>query len=324
MRKYILMLSCSAVISVCTGTNVYALTPNEQLKALKEVFASEFDKMDTNSDGTLSKSEYLRHQFESFRANIMEADSFDTPINDKLLEGLDSLTPSKQTKTDEKESTQTPTPSSSQSSTDKLTEATNIMKDMAEYEVEEEKTVDDELSKAEQEIEALLGIDEDKKLTKEDVMPKKIIAEENETNLLEDLETLESLDYEPIEEDYTAPMEETKEQKQEKEILTMMSVVKKTLPKKIDDITSWVDIKYQDKVVSYIYKADVDISSFSAEDKEKLSESIKNESCLNAYTTMCPKIKPMFIDEGINMQIRYIDKQDKELSSCEFNQTTCK
>ena len=68
------MLSCSAVISVCTGTNVYALTPNEQLKALKEVFASEFDKMDTNSDGTLSKSEYLRHQFESFRANIMEAD----------------------------------------------------------------------------------------------------------------------------------------------------------------------------------------------------------------------------------------------------------
>ena len=36
------------------------------------------------------------------------------------------------------------------------------------------------------------------------------------------------------------------------------------------------------------------------------------------------KIKPIFIDEGINMQISYIDKNKTELSSCEFNQETCK
>ena len=136
--------------------------------------------------------------------------------------------------------------------------------------------------------------------------------------------TLKALEFDEIEDDFVSPTVETKEQKQEKEILSMMSVIKKTLPKKIDDITSWVDIEYKDKIVSYIYKADVDTSVFSSDDKQKLGESIKNEACLSAYTAMCPKIKPMFIDEGINMQIRYVDKNDEELSSCEFNKTTCK
>ena len=54
-----------------------------------------------------------------------------------------------------------------------------------------------------------------------------------------------------------------------------------------------------------------------------LTDSIKNDSCPKAYETMCPKIKPLFIDEGINMRIRYVDKQDKELNFCEFNKETC-
>jgi hypothetical protein len=104
----------------------------------------------------------------------------------------------------------------------------------------------------------------------------------------------------------------------------MLSVVRKTLPKQIDEITQWVDIKYKDKMVSYIYKADVDTVTFSAEEMSFLTDSIKNDACIKAYESMCPKIKPVFIDEGVSLSILYMDKSDREISSCEFNQETCK
>ena len=187
------------------------------------------------------------------------------------------------------------------------------MQEMANYTLDLD-TPEDELSKAEVEINALLEEEDALGLTKEDVMP-----ELND----EELPSLEKLDIKALDDDLESLIQPEVSDK-DKEINEMMSVIKKTLPKKIDEITSWVDIVYNNKVVTYVYKADVDTKSFSKEEKDMLASSIKNEACANAYETMCPKIKPMFIDVGIDMQIRYVDKENQELSSCEFNKTTCK
>ena len=110
----------------------------------------------------------------------------------------------------------------------------------------------------------------------------------------------------------------------EKQIGMMLETIKKTLPKKIDEITTWTDIEYQDNVISYIYEANIDISNDSEAEKAALTKNIESEACGKAYQEMCPKIKPMFINEGINMRIRYRDKVGNEFGKCEFNQETCK
>ena len=110
----------------------------------------------------------------------------------------------------------------------------------------------------------------------------------------------------------------------EKQIGMMLETIKKTLPKKIDEITTWTDIEYQDNVISYIYEANIDISNDSEAEKAALTKNIEREACGKAYQEMCPKIKPMFINEGINMRIRSRDKVGNEFGKCEFNQETCK
>ncbi len=121
------------------------------------------------------------------------------------------------------------------------------------------------------------------------------------------------------------PSARTPEEKatREKQITFMLDTIKRTLPKPVDDITTWTDVEYKDNVISYVYKAGIDVADFSATEKTTLQNRIKNEACSKARLEMCPKIKPMFIDEGVNMRIRYVDKRGTELSSCEFNQETC-
>lgn len=325
MKKNILMFTCSALTLFSVCKSVYALTPTEQLKAVKDVFVKSFEEMDTNQDGEVSKKEYLNHQFEKFRINIMEADSFDAELNDKLLEGVDiSLLKQKNNTSNEKKSSNKEQvkqkadkkenkAKEEKETKDPISSSTDIMQEMANYTLDLD-TPEDELSKAEIEINALLEEEGALGLTKEDVMP--------ELNG-EELPSLEKLDIKALDDDLDSLIQPEIDDK-DKEINEMMSVIKKTLPKKIDEITSWVDIVYNNKVVTYVYKADVDTKSFSKEEKDMLASSIKNEACANAYETMCPKIKPMFIDVGIDMQIRYVDKENQELSSCEFNKTTCK
>ena len=328
MKKNLLMTSCSLIILFGTIQTANALTPTEQLKAVKEIFVKSFNDMDTNQDGEISKKEYLTHQFESFRINVLKADSFDATLTDSLLEGLNventnktietnnkvekkSSSSAKETKKETQKEAKKETTSSNPSAA--ITSSTDIMQEMANYTLELDDTTEG-LSKAEAEIEALLKEDGVGGLTQNDVMPE-ISADE-----LPKLEELEIVPPEDVDVDSLIKPEVSDK---DKEIEEMMSVIKKTLPKKIDEITSWVDIEYKDKKVSYIYKADVDTSTFKPEEKAMLNNSIKTEACVNAYQTMCPKIKPMFIDVGINMQIRYIDNQNQELSSCEFNETTC-
>ena len=103
----------------------------------------------------------------------------------------------------------------------------------------------------------------------------------------------------------------------------MLDTIKKTLPKKIDEATTWTNIEYKDKAIAYIYEADIDMSAMSAKEKTALQNSIKTEACSKAYQEMCPKLKPMFINDGINVRIRYLDKGKNELGVCEFNHETC-
>ncbi|MBE6462282.1 MAG: hypothetical protein E7005_00785 [Alphaproteobacteria bacterium] len=296
MRKYILMLTCSLVS--LASFNAKALTPNEQLQAMKGVFENSFEAMDTNEDGVLNKEEYLNYQFEEFRSNILEADSFDADLNKNVLQIVEN----KAKEIITKENIDTPKEVADDTKKEdvkedpnlNLKDSINIMQQMADFSLDDEEPVEivEETSK-ENAIEN----------TKEDALP-----------------ALEKLEFEDVKEDAVVVEPTTPK---DKEINEMLSVVKKSLPKKIDDITDWVDIEYKDKVVSYVYKANVDTATFSNDELMILTDSIKNDSCPKAYESMCPKIKPLFIDEGINMRIRYIDVNDKELNFCEFNKETC-
>ena len=290
------MLTCSLVS--LASFNAKALTPNEQLQAMKGVFENSFNAMDTNEDGVLNKEEYLNYQFEEFRSNILEADSFDADLNKNVLQIVENKAKEIITKEN------IDTPKEVADDTEKedvkedpnlnLKDSINIMQQMADFSLDDEEPVEivEETSK-ENTVEN----------TKEDALP-----------------ALEKLEFEEVKEDAVVVEPTTPK---DKEINEMLSVVKKSLPKKIDDITDWVDIEYKDKVVSYVYKANLDTATFSNDELMILTDSIKNDSCPKAYESMCPKIKPLFIDEGINMRIRYIDVNDKELNFCEFNKETC-
>ena len=287
MKKYFLLLSCSII----AANAAHALTAAEQLNATKEIFVKDFQRMDDNKDGKLSMEEYLSHQFEDFRANIINADGFGNKPVVKVEEKKEEVS---------------------------LSGASKTLEDMANYDIEIE---DIDLSDLD---------DEPQKLTKEDVMPKKANAEDIEVPELDlsvsEEENLNNL-LNNVENNPAAAKEAVADESQEdqdKQILMMMDTIKKTLPKKIDSETTWTDIEYADNTISYIYQANIDTTNYSANDKLLLKRNIKRKICPNTYAEMCPKIKPMFIDEGINMRIKYLDKQDTEISSCEFNKQTCR
>lgn len=81
MKKYLLLFSVS--LAAASAGQAQALTAAEQLQATKAIFVADFHKMDDNKDGKLSLEEYLSHQFENFRANIIEAEGFDAAVADK-------------------------------------------------------------------------------------------------------------------------------------------------------------------------------------------------------------------------------------------------
>ena len=282
MKKYLLLLSCSILAA---GT-AQALTAAEQLNATKEIFIKDFQRMDDNKDGKLSMEEYISHQFEDFRANIINADGFGSKPTAKA-----------EVKKEEVE----------------LAGTSKALEDMANYDVDIEDI----------DLGDLDG--EPQKLTKEDVMPKSaniteadvpeldlsVSEEESLNNLLNNVETKPEVKEEESKED------------QDKQIEMMMDTIKKTLPKKIDSETTWTDIKYADNTISYIYQANIITTNYSEQDKNLLKKNIKQQICPKTYAEMCPKIKPMFIDEGINMRIKYFDKDNNEISACEFNKETC-
>lgn len=292
MRKYVLLLLAS-IFAIGTAK---ALTAEKQLEAMKEIYVKEFQKMDDNKDGKISQDEYLSHQFEDFRAQIIESDGFSpkAPASNNAGKSAATTTPS-------------------------LSDATATMQEMAEYDVDLD--IDDDTSSVEVAAEP-------QKLTKEDVMPQPDLVEENvlpaidlsvseDENLKNILEEMEQTPTVEIKKNDLNPEEKAEQMD------FMLETIKKTLPKKIDDITTWVDIAYDNDTISYIYKVDLDVTTFSRAERTVLEKSIEEEACVKARQDMCPKIKPMFIDEGTDMRIRYFDKNDEEFSACEFNKQTC-
>ena len=414
MKKYLLLFSVS--LAAASAGQAQALTAAEQLQATKAIFVADFHKMDDNKDGKLSLEEYLSHQFENFRANIIEAEGFDAAVADKKLPARASAAPA-DTAADDKGKEPRELKS--------LSDVNSALQEMANYELDfdDDFTFDDSFS----------GLDEEpKKLTREDVMPAADVlspdkmasdtdlpssgssltkedaaapasdtvapaldtsvpapdtvtpasdtpapasaaSTKNEASAVSEgaahsAETDLSVSGEPelpveldlsVSEDESlksllAEINETPEEKaakkaaaeaeakakadaaaaaeqeknaaaeREKQIGFMLDTIKKTLPKKIDEATTWTDIEYKDKAIAYIYEADIDMAAMSAKEKTALQNSIKTEACGKAYQEMCPRLKPMFINDGINVRIRYLDKGKNELGICEFNHDTCR
>lgn len=415
MKKYLLLFSVS--LAAASAGQVQALTAAEQLQATKAIFVADFHKMDDNKDGKLSLEEYLSHQFENFRANIIEAEGFDAAVADKKLPARASAAPADTAADDKGKEPRDELKS--------LSDVNSALQEMANYELDfdDDFTFDDSFS----------GLDEEpKKLTREDVMPAADVlspdkmasdtdlpssgssltkedaaapasdtvapaldtsvpapdtvtpasdtpapasaaSTKNEASAVSEgaahsAETDLSVSGEPelpveldlsVSEDESlksllAEINETPEEKaakkaaaeaeakakadaaaaaeqeknaaaeREKQIGFMLDTIKKTLPKKIDEATTWTDIEYKDKAIAYIYEADIDMAAMSAKEKTALQNSIKTEACGKAYQEMCPRLKPMFINDGINVRIRYLDKGKNELGICEFNHDTCR
>lgn len=415
MKKYLLLFSVS--LAAASAGQAQALTAAEQLQATKAIFVADFHKMDDNKDGKLSLEEYLSHQFENFRANIIEAEGFDAAVADKKLPARASAAPADTAADDKGKEPRDELKS--------LSDVNSALQEMANYELDfdDDFTFDDSFS----------GLDEEpKKLTREDVMPAAAVLSQDKTASDTDLpssgssltkedaaapasdtvapapdtsvpapdtsvpasdtpapasaastkneasavsegethsaETDLSVSGEPelpaeldlsVSEDESlksllAEINETPEEKaakkaaaeaeakakadaaaaaeqeknaaaeREKQIGFMLDTIKKTLPKKIDEATTWTDIEYKDKAIAYIYEADINMAAMSAKEKTALQNSIKTEACGKAYQEMCPRLKPMFINDGINVRIRYLDKGKNELGICEFNHDTCR
>lgn len=415
MKKYLLLFSVS--LAAASAGQAQALTAAEQLQATKAIFVADFHKMDDNKDGKLSLEEYLSHQFENFRANIIEAEGFDAAVADKKLPARALAAPADTAADDKGKEPRDELKS--------LSDVNSALQEMANYELDfdDDFTFDDSFS----------GLDEEpKKLTREDVMPAADVlspdkmasdtdlpssgssltkedaaapasdtvalaldtsvpapdtsvpasdtpapasaaSTKNEASAVSEGETHSaetdlSVSGEPelpaeldlsVSEDESlksllAEINETPEEKaakkaaaeaeakakadaaaaaeqeknaaaeREKQIGFMLDTIKKTLPKKIDEATTWTDIEYKDKAIAYIYEADIDMAAMSAKEKTALQNSIKTEACGKAYQEMCPRLKPMFINDGINVRIRYLDKGKNELGICEFNHDTCR
>ena len=415
MKKYLLLFSVS--LAAASAGQAQALTAAEQLQATKAIFVADFHKMDDNKDGKLSLEEYLSHQFENFRANIIEAEGFDAAVADKKLPARALAAPADTAADDKGKEPRDELKS--------LSDVNSALQEMANYELDfdDDFTFDDSFS----------GLDEEpKKLTREDVMPAADVlspdkmasdtdlpssgssltkedaaapasdtvalaldtsvpapdtsvpasdtpapasaaSTKNEASAVSEgaahsAETDLSVSGEPelpaeldlsVSEDESlksllAEINETPEEKaakkaaaeaeakakadaaaaaeqeknaaaeREKQIGFMLDTIKKTLPKKIDEATTWTDIEYKDKAIAYIYEADINMAAMSAKEKTALQNSIKTEACGKAYQEMCPRLKPMFINDGINVRIRYLDKGKNELGICEFNHDTCR
>lgn len=369
MKKYLLLFSVS--LAAASAGQAQALTAAEQLQATKAIFVADFHKMDDNKDGKLSLEEYLSHQFENFRANIIEAEGFDAAVADKKLPARASAAPADTAADDKGKEPRDELKS--------LSDVNSALQEMANYELDfdDDFTFDDSLS----------GLDEEpKKLTREDVMPAADVLSPDKTASDTDLpssgssltkedaaapasdtvapapdtsvpapdtvtpasdtpapasaastkneasavsegaahsaETDLSVSGEPelpaeldlsVSEDESlksllAEINETPEEKaakkaaaeaeakakadaaaaaeqeknaaaeREKQIGFMLDTIKKTLPKKIDEATTWTDIEYKDKAIAYIYEADIDMAAMSAKEKNGFAKQHKNRS----------------------------------------------
>ena len=309
MKKFVLLLTCS-IFAVSSAT---AMNATDHLNAVKDIFSKEFQKIDLDGNGVVSAEEYMLYQLEVLQKSL----------NAETQKVEAEATAAKQaTETQAAETPKTEEPRNLAT----MNDTTATLEEMANFSLDtaEEKEPDEE------DDEWYL---KPEKLTLADVMPEdenaveevpeidlSVSEDESLKNILADMAKADLAEENVVTNEKT-PAELEQEKKQ---LQFMLDTIKKTLPKKIDNITTWTDIEYRDDEMDYIYKADVDMNKFSTAEKDALKENIEKVACAQAYTEMCPTIKSMFIDKGVNMKIRYYDKSDVEISYCAFNNETCK
>lgn len=316
MKKFMLFFTCS----VLAATAARALTSADQLNAVKDIFNQEFQKIDTDKDGVISTDEYMLYQFELLQKSFAAAtEKKEISVEPASNTSEPEETPVKEEPVEEKKQ-----------DISSMSDTTATLKEMANYEISFDEPKEENVDTEDEE-----WYMKPEKLTKEDVMPEiipedpdEIVVPEVDLSISEE-ESLKNIlaDLSKVDEEPSAASEEQTPEakaKDEKQMKLMLDTIKKTLPKKVDNITTWTDIVYQDNVIDYIYKADVDMNKFSDKEKAALKGNIEKVACAQAYEEMCPTIKKMFIDKGTNMKIRYYDKANIEISFCEFNNETCK
>ncbi|MCM1324683.1 MAG: EF-hand domain-containing protein [Acetobacter sp.] len=319
MKKLVLFLTCS-IFAVSTAQ---AMNTTEYMNAVKDIFSKEFQKIDTDGDGTISAEEYMLHQLESLQKSLnAETKKVETEAAAVVAEDTEE-TPEKNIEDEKTEPKENVDPINALAAALGGESKLNMDNSVETSPVEEENTEDDEWYL------------KPEKLTLDDVLPEDDNAEievpEIDLSISED-ESLNNILADMAKEEAAAatepstPVEKTaaEQEAERNQLQQMLSAIRKTLPKKIDNITTWTDIQYHDNEIDYIYKADVDTNKFSTAEKSALKENIEKVACNQAYAEMCPTIKTMFIDKGINMKIRYYDKTDIEISYCIFNTETCK
>lgn len=342
MKKSALLLSCSFLFMA----QAYAIDTttdeaSDHLKLIKDAYTKKFEQMDADKNGVVDENEYLKHQFEIMREVVLTKSGFEdikeAPVPQKIEVEEENIT------IEEVDSKPAPTTSEKPKTLDDFSAT---LEEMATFDLdfEEELSAEKEQDK--------------KRLTKEDVMPD--LSEPAKDDKIEEYkeETLEdasdSID-ELLEEDKeiedliaktarqieeaknlsnSTPVPSTninreevkvvaKEPTKEDKINKLLEDSRKNLPQKIDEITTCTDIFYKNDMIVYNYSVNMDISAFSKDELALLQSHIKTEACLPIYKEKCPEIAPVFINDGTNVKIQYIDKNGKEISYCELNKTTC-
>ena len=352
MRKSILLLSCSFLfITQAYATEVDPILddPTEHLQMVKEAYIKKFEQMDANKNGTIDKDEYLKHQFETMREVVLTTSGFDdvkekaTPQKIQQEEEIINIAEKPEGETPEKLKTLNDFSATLEematfdldfneeiidddAQNKKRLTKEDVMPDMSkkviEVETDKEETLEeasadiDDLLKEDEELEKLISQTEKQLEEAKQLTP----ATANTTAAAE-----EAVIVEISTEVVSKPTEKTPEElAKEEKINKVIEEGKKNLPQKIDDITTCTDIFYKDNMIVYNYSVDMDVSSFSKDELFLLQDHIKKEACLPIYQEKCPEIEPVFIKEGTNVKINYIDKNGREISYCELNSTTCK
>lgn len=341
MKKSALLLSCSFLF-MAQAYAIDATTDeaSDHLKLIKDAYTKKFEQMDADKNGVVDEKEYLKHQFEVMREVVLTTSGFEdikeTPAPQKIEVEEENIT------IEEVDDNSTPTTTSEKPKT--LDDFSATLEEMATFDLD---------------FEEELSVEQDKKrLTKEDVMPdlsepaKEDEIEEYEEETLEDasdsidelleedkeiedliaktakqIEEAKSLSNSTPDSSININKEEVKvvakEPTKEDKINKLLEDSRKNLPQKIDEITTCTDIFYKNDMIVYNYSVNMDISAFSKDELALLQSHIKTEACLPIYKEKCPEIAPVFINDGTNVKIQYIDKNGKEISYCELNKTTC-
>ena len=360
MRKSILLLSCSFLfITQAYATEVDPILddPTEHLQMVKDAYIKKFEQMDANKNGSVDKEEYLKHQFEAMREAVLTTSGFDDVKETSIPQNLSASETEVDVKGEQLPSVQSENITPEKAKT--LDDFSATLEEMATFDLDFDKelSTDDTVNKkrlTKEDVmpdmsekvtiekpqkeetleEATASIDE---LLKEDTELEELISK-TEKQLEEAKKLAPTTNVSPVKQEENVKSEPkvaenlvekvnneaVKNTDKENMINMLISAGKKNLPQKIDDITTCTDISYKDNMIVYDYSVNMDVSSFSQDELFLLQDHIKKEACLPIYQEKCPEFKPVFIKEGTNVKIKYIDKNGREISYCELNSETCK